>query len=168
MPPMDPQRLAAEFDAHGAVLVLYARQWLDAAAAEDVVQDAFIGLAQQRVAPDSPRAWLLRVVRNACLNQARAARRRRTHEQGRSVAGRAAWFDSRVDDLIDADLARRAVAALPAAQRELLVLRIWGELTLQEIGALLDEPVSTLWGRYHTALQALRRQLEQSCTRKTN
>jgi RNA polymerase sigma-70 factor (ECF subfamily) len=194
MAPIDPQTLAAAYDAHGAVLVLYARQWLDAAASEDVVQDAFIAVARQAAPPQNVKAWLYRAVRNAALNASRAAQRRARHEQRSQGAqprqrdahaqpGEAppsardahGWFEPRVDDLIDGETARAALATLPTEQREVLVLRIWGGMTLAEIAGLLAEPVSTLHSRCQAGLAALRRQLEPGdcrtespCRRQTN
>ena len=39
MSEIDPEQFSRWFDEYGRVLVLYGRQWLDAAAAEDVVQE---------------------------------------------------------------------------------------------------------------------------------
>ena len=44
------------FDAYAAGLVLYARQWLDAGLAEDVVQGVFVRLLSGCETPASPRA----------------------------------------------------------------------------------------------------------------
>src|SRR4029077_957422 len=86
---MGPEVLGRLIDEHAAALVLYARQWC--AAPEDVVQEAFLKLAAQRRPPQSPVAWLYRVVRNAALSAARRERRRHRHET--AVAARAPnWF----------------------------------------------------------------------------
>lgn len=167
MAAIEPREIRRFFDAHGALLVLYARQWLESGLAEDVVQDAFMSLAAQPGAPDNVRAWLLKTVRNAALNQLRARRRRRGHERD-ATAGRSAWFERHPDDLLDAATAQAALAALPAEQREVVVLRIWGGMTLNETSEILALPVSTLWSRYQAALAALRERLESRCrTTKT-
>jgi DNA-directed RNA polymerase specialized sigma24 family protein len=67
---MDPEFLGALIDRYSAALVLYARQWCTAP--EDVVQEAFLKLVQQREPPLQPAAWLYRVVRNGAISQARA------------------------------------------------------------------------------------------------
>ena len=81
--PVDAALIAEMLSCHGAALELYASQWT--AAADDCVQEALIELARQSAAPDNPRAWLYRVVRNRALNTARAAQRRTGHER---IAGR--------------------------------------------------------------------------------
>src|SRR5712675_1916187 len=68
---IDPGQLARSFDAHAATLILFARQWLERAAAEDVVQDVFVSLmAQHRLPPDNFKAWLFKAVRNAAISHA--------------------------------------------------------------------------------------------------
>ena len=85
---MTPRQLAELVAAHAAALVLYARQWC--ACAEDVVQDAFVKLAQQTAVPDQPRPWLYRVVRNEALLAARRLARRRRREERASTGE--VWF----------------------------------------------------------------------------
>jgi len=52
-----------------------------------------------------------------------------------------------------------ALARLSADQREVIVLKIWGERTFEEIGGLLALSPHTVASRYRYALQALRREL---------
>ena len=58
---MSATDLARLIDANAAPLVLYARQWCEAA--EDVVQEAFLKLVRQSRPPVDVVAWLYRVVR---------------------------------------------------------------------------------------------------------
>jgi DNA-directed RNA polymerase specialized sigma24 family protein len=50
----------------------------------------------------------------------------------------------------------RCLAALPADQREVIVLKIWHEHTFEAIGELLDLSPNTVAGRYRYGLQKLR------------
>jgi RNA polymerase sigma-70 factor (ECF subfamily) len=52
-----------------------------------------------------------------------------------------------------------ALERIPAAQREVLVLKIWGELTFDQIGHELGVSPNTAGSRYRYALAALRQQL---------
>jgi len=162
-----PEQLGRWFDAHAASLVLYARQWVDGAAAEDVVQDVFCRLAGQSRRPASVRAWLFRSARNAAINQVRSQRRRRARER-RPAEGRAAWFETHPGNPIDVEAAQAAVAALPEAQREIVVLRIWAGLTLAEAAEVVGSPVSTLFSRYQAGLEAIRERMEKPCRTKSN
>jgi len=64
---------------HGEALQRYAAQWT--VTPEDCVQEAIVKLAGLDALPESPAAWLYRVVRNDALNRGRGERRRAAHEQ---------------------------------------------------------------------------------------
>jgi len=150
-----------------AALVLYARQWLDGASAQDAVQEALVALLAQRQPPRNPTAWMYRAVRNRAIDEARAAERRRRREQ--CVAReRREWFVRNTDGLLDAQAAELALRRLSAELREIVVLRIWGDLGFAEIAEITDLSVSTVHDRYKAALGQLRSVLEQPCPTKTN
>lgn len=54
-----------------------------------------------------------------------------------------------------------ALRALPKEQAEVLVMRIWGELTFPQIAAALDAPINTVASRYRCALTRLREELAE-------
>src|SRR6185437_14034525 len=123
---IDAERLANLFKAHAAQLTLYARQWHDRAAAEDVVQEAYIRLMSQRVEPANVKAWLFKTVRNEAISQARSTERRRRRE---THDPRQQWFDPNEAEPMDAVVASEALQSLLVSQREVIVLRIWGQMT---------------------------------------
>jgi RNA polymerase sigma-70 factor (ECF subfamily) len=166
MAAIGPEQLAAWFDALAAPLKLYARQWLDAAAAEDVVQEAFLSLMAQNLPPANLRAWLFRAVRNGAVSAVRSRVRRSRREQ-QVAAERGGYFEPSPADLIDARAAQEAMEGLPQPQREVVVLRLWGQLTLAEIAGLVGSPISTVHDQYRAALARIRKQLESPC-KKTN
>ena len=157
---IDPARLAAAFEAHGAALALYARQWLDRATAEDVVQEVFVRLMAQGAEPANLPAWLFRCVRNAAIAAARSGQRRRRREAVAGVPG-GSWFDPRPDDRIDAAAAQAALAHLPPTQREVIILRLWSGMTLAEVTEVTGLAVSTAHDQYRAGLVAVRRVLER-------
>jgi RNA polymerase sigma-70 factor (ECF subfamily) len=162
---IDPAKLSAWFEAHAAPLVLYARQ-LDRERAADVVQDAFVALLRESSAPANVKAWLYRAVRNAAVSAVRAERARvRRHEARGAVAP--AWFEARPEELIDASAAQACLEQLPAARREVIVLRIWAAMSFPEIAALTGMPVSTVFDHYRNGLGAIRAQMESSCRTRT-
>ncbi len=59
-------------------------------------------------------------------------------------------------------LLEAAIGALPIEQREVLTLKIWGELTFAEIGEALSIPANTAASRYRYALSALRKSMQPS------
>ncbi len=144
---------------HGRALVLYARQWCESP--EDVVQDALLELIVQRQRPERVAAWLFRVVRNGAISAGRSARRRTQREQ-RSAA-REAWFEN-CGTAIDAVAASAALAALAPELREVVVARIWGDLTFNEIAEVSRTSTSTAQRRYEQGLRELQARLEKPCT----
>jgi RNA polymerase sigma-70 factor (ECF subfamily) len=157
---IDPERFSELFEAQAASLALYARQWLNAGGAEDVVQEAFARLLAQRVEPTNARAWLFTTVRNEAISQARSKKRRQRREQ---IAGREEWFEYSPGDPIDGRIAAEAMKQLSAVQREAIVLRVWGGLSLKEIGAILGCSISTAFDHYRAGLAALRKQMGIAC-----
>ena len=160
MPPVDATLIAEMFDRHAAALALYASQWTTTA--DDCVQEALVELARQPAAPDNPAAWLYRVVRNRALNASRASRRRATHEQTAAEV-RSARRSSETDPAAAAGL-NDSLAALDVADREIVVLRIWGGLSWQEIADLVGGSKSSAQRNYVQALEQLRQHWEpRSC-----
>jgi RNA polymerase sigma-70 factor (ECF subfamily) len=164
--PIDAEQLGRLLDERGAALALYAAQWTDAP--DDCVQEALVELARQQPSPEHVVAWLYRVVKHRALNAARGARRRRERES-RAIAERfpeaeqPAAFDN--DDTI---AATDALVQLELEERELIVMRIWGNLTYDEIGSALNISTATAYRQYERALTRLRNILELPClTNKT-
>ena len=96
----------------------------------------------------NPRGYLYAAVRNAALTGAR----RRKYEAERAVDE----ASPPAGDLAEALAIREAILALPAEQREVVVLHIWGGLSFREIGATTGVPQDTAASRYRYALSKLR------------
>jgi RNA polymerase sigma factor (sigma-70 family) len=156
---MTAQELANLIDAHGAALVLYARQW--SFAPEDLVQAAFVKLVEQRQPPMEPVPWLFRVVRNAAIDAARMERRRERRES--RVAKPECWFNEPEVDGLDAEIAVAALQKLPLEQRETIAAHLWGGLSFEQIGELASCSASSAFRRYSAGLAALRQELGVSC-----
>lgn len=160
MSAVGPQQLDRLFREHGAALALYARIWCRAP--DDVVQEALIALARQTVAPNDEVAWLYRAVRNGAISAARAQRRRSRHERA-AAAGFARWFAASPDDAIDAQTAAAALAELPEGEQEVIVARLWGLLTFEQIAELVGCSSSAAHRRYQAGLVKLRERLGVPC-----
>jgi RNA polymerase sigma-70 factor (ECF subfamily) len=155
MPPIQPEILGALYRQHAPALRLYARQW--PGCADDVVQDAFVRLAQQSTLPERVLPWLYRVVRNGALAAARADARRRKREG--TVGRREPWFAA-ADEQLDAREATRLLAEVPLERREVIVARLWGGLTFEEIAELVGCSLPTAHRRYQAGLAELKERLE--------
>src|SRR5262249_54707000 len=162
---MGPEQLGRLMDAHAAALVLYARQWC--ASPEDVVQMAFVKLTTQKPDPDPVLPWLYRVVRNGALTARRAE-----HGRGGRGAGAAppppSCFAPAEGTSLDAAAATAAMQGLPLEQREVLVARLWGGLTFEQIAGLTGLSSSNAHRLYHAGLAALRERLRIPCPDQTS
>jgi RNA polymerase sigma factor (sigma-70 family) len=161
-----PERLAELLETHAAALELFAGQFSEAPA--DVVQEAFVELARQPEVPQNPVGWLYRVVRNRAASEARSARRRKRRESAAAAASEA-WFQTPEQGDLGADEVAEALRALPEGLREVLVARIWGGLTFEQIGEITNTSVSTAFRRYKEAISLLRTRMRIPCpTNKTS
>ena len=150
-------------DQHGGALVLYAQQWCDTP--EDVVQEALLQLIRQPEPPENVVGWLYRVVRNGAIGASRSARSRGRREAAAARRGEP-WFDSSSGERLDAETATAALKQLPVEQRETIVARLWGGLTLEQIAELTGSSRSTVHRRYESGLSALRERLGVACPQK--
>ena len=109
---IDPEKLGQWFEAYGAKLVLFARQWLDLSLAEEIVQEVFIRLMTQQSEPENVKAWLFRSVRNGAISRLRSLSRAKKHHN-RLVSESSGWFEPRIDDLIDSGEVQSNLIRLP-------------------------------------------------------
>jgi RNA polymerase sigma-70 factor (ECF subfamily) len=137
--------------------------------AEDMVQEAFVRAYQNlhRYRDEAKfTTWLLRIVANLCTDQARMATRRTNLEQ-REAAGALEWMtlgnpDDPVNNL-EQDrqkiALRKALSALPAHHRTMIVLRDLEEREYPEIAGILGCTVGGAKLRVLRARRALRDRL---------
>jgi len=151
------------FQLYGPKLLLCARQWTRSLAdAEDVVQEAFVRFwRHQRALPGEPMALLVTSVRRAAFDLARRDGRRTAREEraGGGFEGQARVFHSRLEGDERRAAIEEALQRIPSEQREVLVLKVWGELTFEQIAAELELSPNTAASRYRYALAALRHEL---------
>lgn len=156
------------FQLYGPKLLLCARQWTRTLAdAEDVVQEAFVRFwRHQRNLPGEPMALLVTSVRRAAFDLARRDGRRAAREERAALGGDpVALFQAPLDRDERRAAIEEALGRIPPEQREVLVLKIWGELTFDQIGSELGISPNTAASRYRYALVALRQELVAAADR---
>ena len=129
--------------------------WLlthDHAAAEDVVQDAFVRLRPRLEAIDNRRAYLRTAIVNGCRDRARSAGRAEAGLRRVVILSEASAPDH-PSELID------AVSRLPYKQRAVLVLRYWADLPEAEIAEIVGVRPATVRSITARALAKLRKEL---------
>jgi RNA polymerase sigma-70 factor (ECF subfamily) len=130
--------------------------------AEDAVQTALVRVAREPrllAKANSPWAYLLRMVRNEALLIGR--RRQRCTPSG-DLADLVTLC--RVDELEREETHRavwRAIRGLPTEQAEVVVLKIWEEMTFAQIAEVLSASPNTVASRYQYAMSKLMRRLSR-------
>jgi len=160
--------LAELFRRHGGAVLSLARRVLsgDRASAEEVTQEVFLKLWQQpeRFDPErgSLRSYLLTQAHTRAVDRLRSESARRRRETA-DAAGRAHEpvddLERQVSDLAIAEHVRSAMAQLPDAERQAIVLAYFGGHTYREVAELLDQPEGTVKSRIRTGLRRLREAL---------
>ena len=164
----DLTALATLYDRYGRLAYALAYRILgESAAAEDVVQDAYIsawrGAASYRRERGNPRGWLLSIVHHRAVD----VLRRKTAFRSAPLElaeQRAADEDTAVmaERNVEQQTVRLALQALPDAQRRTIELAYFGGYTHVELAELMGVPLGTVKGRMRIGLQKMRRALEGS------
>jgi RNA polymerase sigma-70 factor, ECF subfamily len=133
--------------------------------AEDVVQQAYLRAFQYAdgFGGGDARAWLLTIVRNTAYRWLRKTRAFDTpaefdeeiHSTGTDIANP----EQLLLQNADAELVKRALDAVPARFREILVLRELEGLAYKQIADVMGMPIGTVMSTLSRARQRLRREL---------
>jgi len=129
--------------------------------ANDLAQEVFLKAwrAIGRFRGESRLAtWLYRIAVNACLNH-RALRRPATEALEDTLADPGRGALSLVESEDESRRVREAVARLPEKQRATLILKVYQELSHEEVAAVLGTSVGTVKSNLFHALANLRRLL---------
>jgi len=153
----DSGAFTALVDRHQSALLHHAQAFLGPGPdREDVVQDAFLKLARKPpVLPDevlgdadAERAalagWLHKVTRNLCLDAMRSETRRKKREQQVAVTEATRGGIDAVETSDTRAAVERGLQRLPSDQREVLVLRLFGERSYQEIAEITGKKAGTV------------------------
>lgn len=153
------ERWKTSFSELAPGLLLFARQWVRSGAdAEDIVQEAFVKFWRRNHNIDN-RALLYATVRSIALDLIRRdSRRARREAAAYSEAEEAVEPQFEITNESQR-LVGNALDRLPHEQREVLVMKIWNDLTFAEIGEALGISQNTAASRYRYALAALKKDL---------
>ena len=141
---------------HGAKLWLFARQKARCEAdAEDLMQEAIIEAGRHGEGPPSV-SVVFGLIHRRAIDWARRQDRRSARESAVVGASSVVWFDVSGEQREKAGLIQDCLGKLPESQREVITLKIWGELTFAEIAEALSISPNTAASRYRYGLEALR------------
>lgn len=166
----DPAQFDRAYRQHrGAMFAAAQRVLRDPAAAEDVVQDVFMGLWRNPKGFDAGRGslstYLTLLARSRAVDRwrsrsARDAAVARTAEQARSLRPQAESAEEPVLRREGSRRLLRAVDTLPQDQREAVLLAYGRGLTASEISEAARVPLGTAKSRLRLGLQKARAALE--------
>ncbi len=153
--PRDSEWIGKLYDRHARSVYGYALRVLGRTdAAEDVVAETFLRACRSRAGfrgESEPLTWLIRIASRVCLDVV-ARLGPKTPPPAEHVGG--PGLSPMEADERNALLAR-AMARLPLAQREVVVLKQFVGLTFREIADSVDAPLGTVLGRMHRAVRKL-------------
>ncbi len=150
---------------HAPKLLLFARQMARSEAdAQDLVQEALVECWQRNCAGTPPVPLLFATIRRRAIDLARREDRRMNREQAVAGNDTQPWFDPGVEQREFSRMIQEAMSELPPEQREVITLKIWGQMTFAEIGETLGIPANTAASRFRYGLSELRRLTKQVLT----
>jgi RNA polymerase sigma-70 factor, ECF subfamily len=158
----DTAALGALYDRYGRLVFSVAlRVTGDRESAEEITQDTFLRLWQAAGRYDAQRgsftAWLVAIAHRRAIDELRS---RRGASRRREVELPELVIDQQTPDLADQSQLRtdlqRALAELPAAQREAIEQVYFGGLSRQELAARAACPLPTIHTRLRLGMEKLR------------
>ena len=156
----EPGAFGVIFDRHGSTLLRFLARRVDPAEAEDLLGEVFRIAFERRPAfdrsRDSARPWLYGIAANLVAKHYRSETRR-LRALARAGAARVPDEDPAERAVAAADAGVRwarvvdAIGVLPEAERQVLLLFAWEELSYEEIATALGVPVGTVRSRLSRA-----------------
>ena len=133
--------------------------------AEDVVQEAYLRAFKffEGFHGDNSRAWLLKVVRNACYTW---RHHNRVHDLAIEFDEQVHSGESETPELlvlqtVNTQVLKHALAALPSEFREAVILRDLEGLSYREIASIAEVPIGTVMSRLARARKRLQQCLAE-------
>ncbi|MEU1392801.1 MULTISPECIES: RNA polymerase sigma factor [unclassified Nonomuraea] len=166
----DGEALGALFDRYARDVYNHCfRRTADWSAAEDLTSVVFLEAwrrrGEVRISRESALPWLLGVANNVLRNRRRSLRR---HKAALEQLPAQAYEPDPAEDVagrIDDERRMRKILTvmdrLPPADREVLTLCVWSELTYEEAAVALGVPVGTVRSRLSRARSRLKEHLEK-------
>lgn len=164
----DAARFSVVFTRHFAGVHRYLSRRVGDALADDLAAETFVAAFRSRhrynQAEPDPRPWLFGIAANLMRRHWRAERRqlRAYARTGVDPLGdELADVDGRVDAAAAGPLLAGALASLPRADREVLLLFAWAELSYEQISVALSIPLGTVRSRLSRARTRMRAALAE-------
>jgi RNA polymerase sigma factor (sigma-70 family) len=141
--------------------------------AEDITQETYLKAVQKLKANGYTHdnkfgAWLVRIARNLSMDYFRTLQRKSniTLSNGKDIFE---VFDFSTDENVEtkwmnnqsAERVRKMLGLIPHDQRDVIVMRLFGEMSFKEIAATTDATLNTCLGRMRYGLINLRKLMQE-------
>ncbi len=123
-------------------------------AAEDAIQNVFERLCRRGFAADDPAAYVFAAVRNAARDL--ATRRTTISEVPLDLFDTGVTPEDTAQQNDTASLVQRCLQELDEQHRDVVVMKLWSDLTFAQIAAITGEPLQTVASRYRRSLQRMK------------
>ena len=131
--------------------------------AEDLTAEFFIKLwnmADQYKAGSGHKTWMTVIARNMAIDFMRKAGREQLTEEVPEVSAAdtaAGIADSMENEVVGRMNFRETVEKLPETERQIMTMKLAGQMTFKEIAEVLGIPMGTVTSKYQNSLEKLRR-----------
>ncbi len=163
----EPEQFAVLFDRHAPHIYRYLARRAGRQVADDLVAETFLTAFAKRdrydIGHPDARPWLYGIATNLVGQQRRDEARQYRILQAAAAEPEVPGHAERVAADVTAQAIRTlldaALAALPAGDRDVLLLIAWEQLTYKEVSQALAIPVGTVRSRLHRARTKVREAL---------
>jgi len=140
--------------------------------AEDIFQETFIKIVQTILAGKYTEhgkflPWAMRIAHNLCIDYFRKNKQNNNISSKETVE----WFEylcidytnaqSKMEQAQTASIIMQLLDKLPAVQREVVLLRVYADLSFKEIAEITNVGINTALGRMRYGLSNLRKLIEE-------
>lgn len=124
---------------------------------EDVMQTVFAkicNLKKEQLPSSKEATWLYAVTKNEALTFLRKEKTNISLEEAYNIdTGKEC---EELQDIVDTEKYNKIISGLSLKEKEIVSLKIVGELSFKEIARILNEPIGTVQWRYYKALNSLK------------
>lgn len=122
---------------------------------EDVMQNVFskiYKLDNEKLPSDNEASWLYSITKNEAINYMKKLKKEVSIEDIDYVQ----YDDKDLENIIDKDSYEKIMDKLDKTEKEIVSLKIIGNMKFMDIAQLLDMPMGTVQWKYYTALHSLK------------
>lgn len=122
---------------------------------EDVMQNVFskiYKLDNEKLPSDNEASWLYSITKNETINYMKKLKKEVSIEDIDYVQ----YDDKDLENIIDKDSYEKIMDKLDKTEKEIVSLKIIGNMKFRDIAQLLDMPMGTVQWKYYTALHSLK------------